>query len=311
MDNKEKITLRQPDNGGEILPNQSGNKGEIILYQPDNSIRLEVRLEHETVWLTQLQIAELFGVKVPAISKHLRNIYNSGELEEYSTFSILENVGNDGKQIYQTKYYNLDAILSVGYRVNSINATLFRQWSTRTLKDYLLKGVAVNQRIERIEKQVEKFSIETNKRLTETEKKIDFFVRTSLPPVEGIFYEGQIFEAYKFASDLIKSAKTSVTLIDNYVDESVLLLLSKRSKGVDATIYTASISSQFQLDLQKHNAQYPVIAIETFTRSHDRFIFIDDDVYHIGASLKDLGKKLFAFSKMEIKANEFLRNIFS
>ncbi|KAA6325229.1 hypothetical protein EZS27_025537, partial [termite gut metagenome] len=222
------------------------------------------------------------------------------ELEEDSTFSILENVGNDGKQIYHTKYYNLDAILSVGYRVNSINATLFRQWSNRILKEYLLKGYAVNQRFERIEH-----------RVTETEKKIEFFVRTALPPVEGIFYDGQIFDAYKFASDLIKSAKKTIILIDNYIDESVLTLLSKRANEVDATIYTAQISSRLELDLKKYNAQYPSVSIHTLNRSHDRFLFIDTDAYHIGASLKDLGKKMFAFSKMELKAQELLQNIVS
>jgi hypothetical protein len=272
------------------------SKDKIVLYQPDNTLQLEVRLEDETVWLTQAQIAELFGVQIPAISKHLRNIYKSRELIESSTFSILENMGNDGKQHYQTKYYNLDAILSVGYRVNSINATLFRQWANRVLKDYLLKGTAINQRFERIEK----FALTTAQRVDEYDKKIDFFVRTSLPPIEGIYYDGQIFDAYIFAAGLIKSAKTSIVLIDNYVDESVLMLLSKRNKNVIATIYTAQISDSFKLDLKKHNAQYPAIEIKIFSKSHDRFLIIDDVVYHIGASLKDLGKKLFAFSQMEM-----------
>lgn len=167
------------------------NEGEIILYRPEQSIQIEVRIENETVWLTQAQIAELFGVKVPAISKHLRNIYDSKELEEKSTFSILENVGNNGKQKYQTRFYNLDAILSIGYRVNSKNATLFRQWANSVLKDYLLKGYAMNQRIERLEQ-----------RVTKNEEKIDFFVKTSLPPVEGIFYDGQIFDAYQFVANV-------------------------------------------------------------------------------------------------------------
>ena len=172
-------------------------------------------------------------------------------------------------------------------------------------KEYLLKGYAIHQRIE----QVEKIAIETEKRVTETEKKIDFFVKTNLPPVEGILYDGQIFDAYIFVAGLIKSAKKSITVIDNYVDESVLLLLSKREKGVDAVIYTAQISSQLQLDLQKHNAQYPPVSVKIFTRSHDRFLLIDDVVYHIGASLKDLGKKWFAFSKMELEAKILLKNI--
>ena len=265
-------------------------QGEIILYQPDEAIRLEVRMENETVWLTQEQIANLFGTKRPAITKHLNNIYNSGELDVDSTCSILEHMGNDGKQKYTTKYYNLDAILSVGYRVNSRNATLFRRWASSVLKEYLLKGYSINQRLSELEKTVALHS-----------EKIDFFVRTSLPPVEGIFYDGQIFDAYKFASDLIRSARKSLLLIDNYVDDSVLLMLSKRNPGVTATVYTQKITPQLQLDLDKYNDQYPPINIRTYRNSHDRFLIVDDkEVYHIGASLKDLGKKLFAFSKLEI-----------
>jgi hypothetical protein len=301
MDNKDELKTGE----SQIARYQPDNKGEIVLYQPDGSLKLEVRLENETVWLTQEQIALLFGTQRPAITKHLNNIYKTGELDENSTCSILEHMGNDSMQRYKTKYYNLDAIISVGYRVNSINATSFRRWATRIIKDYLLRGYAFNQRIDR----VEKIAMETERRVAETEKKIDFFVKTSLPPVEGIFYDGQIFDAYKFASDLIKSAVKSVILIDNYIDESVLLLLSKRTQGVAATIYTAQISPQLQLDLQKHNAQYPLITVQTFIRSHDRFLFIDGDVYHIGASLKDLGKKWFAFSKMGLDANQLLQNI--
>lgn len=266
-------------------------QGEIILYQPDEAIRLEVRMENETVWLTQEQVANLFGTKRPAITKHLNNIYNSGELDVDSTCSILEHMGNDGKQKYTTKYYNLDAILSVGYRVNSRNATLFRRWASSVLKEYLLKGYSINQRLSELEKTVALHS-----------EKIDFFVRTSLPPVEGIFFDGQIFDAYKFATDLIKTARKSLLLIDNYVDESVLLMLSKRNPGVTATVYTQKITPQLQLDLDKYNDQYPPINIRTYRNSHDRFMIVDDkEVYHIGASLKDLGKKLFAFSKLEIE----------
>ena len=266
------------------------NRGEIILYQPDNEIKLEVRLEEETVWLTQEQIAILFGTKRPAITKHLNNIYNSGELEKESTCSILEHMGNDGKQKYATQFYNLDAILSVGYRVNSRNATLFRRWANRVLKEYLLKGYSINLRLTELEHTVAEHS-----------RKIDFFVHTSLPPVEGIFYEGQIFDAYAFATDLIRSAKKSILLIDNYVDESILLMLSKRNQGVTADIYTQSVSNPLKLDLQKYNTQYEPIQIHTYKKSHDRFLIIDDrDIYHIGASLKDLGKKMFAFSKLNL-----------
>ena len=267
-------------------------QGEIILYQPDEAVKLEVRLEDETVWLTQEQIADLFGTKRPAITKHLNNIYKSGELDIDSTCSILEHMGNDGKQRYTTKYYNLDAILSIGYRVNSKNATLFRKWANSVLKDYLLKGYSINKRLSELERTVAQHT-----------EKIDFFVRTALPPVEGIFYNGQIFDAYKFATDLVKSARRSIVLIDNYVDETVLLMLSKRSVGVSATIYTQRITQQLQLDLDRHNRQYPPIDIRTYRDSHDRFLIVDEtDVYHIGASLKDLGKKMFAFSKLDIPA---------
>ena len=267
-------------------------QGEIILYQPDEAVKLEVRLEDETVWRTQEQIADLFGTKRPAITKHLNNIYKSGELDIDSTCSILEHMGNDGKQRYTTKYYNLDAILSIGYRVNSKNATLFRKWANSVLKDYLLKGYSINKRLSELERTVAQHT-----------EKIDFFVRTALPPVEGIFYNGQIFDAYKFATDLVKSARRSIVLIDNYVDETVLLMLSKRSVGVSATIYTQRITQQLQLDLDRHNSQYPPIDIRTYRDSHDRFLIVDEtDVYHIGASLKDLGKKMFAFSKLDIPA---------
>ena len=276
------------------------NRGEIILYQPDETVRLEVRLEDETVWLTQEQIAILFGTKRPAITKHLNNIYNSGELDKESTCSILEHMGNDGKQKYVTKFYNLDAILSVGYRVNSRNATLFRRWSNSVLKEYLLKGHAINYRLQQIDTRLQKHERQI-KYLTD---KVDFFVRTSLPPVEGVFYDGQIFDAYKFATDLIRSAGKSLLLMDNYIDESVLLMLSKRHSGVSATVYTQKITAQLQLDIKKQNRQYPPVEIRIYNKCHDRFLIIDNtEVYHIGASLKDLGKKMFAFSRLDIPAD--------
>ena len=278
-------------------------QGEIILYQPDESVRMEVRIEDETVWLTQAQIAELFETKRQAITKHLKNIFQSGELNENSVCSILELTASDGKS-YKTKTYNLDAIISVGYRVNSKNATLFRRWASQVLKDYLLKGHVINQRISNLEQRVDAKFLSYDMQLTRLNEKVDFFVRTSLPPVEGIFFDGQIFDAYAFATNLIKSAKNSLILIDNYIDESTLLMLSKRTTGVDATIYTQRITPQLQLDLTRHNNQYPPINIRTYRRAHDRFLIIDQsDVYHIGASLKDLGKKLFAFSKMDIPAS--------
>ena len=250
-------------------------KGEIVTYKPDReSIQLEVRIEKETVWLTQAQIAELFGTKRQAITRHLKNIFSVKELDEKSVCSILELTARDGKS-YKTQFYNLDAIISVGYRVNSVNATQFRIWATQTLKNYLLKGYAISHRIENLERKV-----------SEHDKRIESLVQLALPPKEGIFFDGQIFDAYEKVISFVKSAKKSIVLIDNYVDESVLIILSKRASNVRATIFTASISKQLELDLKRFNAQYPTIMVKTFTRSHDRFLIIDNaTIYHIGASL--------------------------
>jgi hypothetical protein len=273
-----------------------GNQGEIILYQPDEEIKLDVRLENETVWLSIDEMSHLFGRDISVIGKHIRNIFKEGELIKDSVWAKFAYTASDGKT-YQVDYYNLDVIISVGYRVKSQRGTQFRQWANKVLKDYLLKGYSINRRLSELEQTVSEHS-----------KKIDFFVRTSLPPVEGIFFDGQIFDAYKFASDLIKSARQSLVLIDNYVDESVLLMLSKRQPGVTATIYTQRITPQFRLDLDRHKDQYPPVDVRTCKLSHDRFLIVDDAVYHIGASLKDLGKKWFAFSKLSLPA-EMITNL--
>ena len=270
-------------------------QGEIILYQPDESVRMEVRIEDETVWLTQAQIVELFQSSKANISEHLKNIYKSEELIQSSTVRNFRTVRQEGnRQITRNlEYYNLDVIISVGYRVNTKRGIQFRQWANKILKEHILRRYSISQRLETLEKTVASHS-----------EKIDFFVRTSLPPVEGIFFDGQIFDAYAFATNLIKSAKNSLILIDNHIDENTLLMLSKRTTGVDATIYTQRITPQLQLDLTRHNNQYPPINIRTYRKAHARFLIIDrSDVYHIGASLKDLGKKLFAFSKMDIPAS--------
>ena len=211
---------------------KSMQNGEIILYQPDSSIRLEVRMEEETVWLTQAQMATLFGTQRSAITKHLNNIYKSGEIDRETTCSILEHVGQNGTRLYNTSYYNLDAILSVGYRVNSKNATVFRRWATKTLKEYLLRGYNVNPNLLQVERRIDRQLQEHTEQIHSLQDKVDFFVRTALPPVEGVFYDGQIFDAYAFASDLIRAARVRIVLIDNYVDDSVLLALSKRKEGV-------------------------------------------------------------------------------
>lgn len=270
------------------------SQGEIILYQPNELVKMEVRLEDETVWLNRQQLAELFGRDVKTIGKHINNAL-AEELDTSPVVAKFATTAADGK-VYQTEHYNLDMIVSVGFRVKSKRGVEFRRWANKVLKDYLLKGYAINQRIEKLERAV-----------ANHEEQINIFVRTSLPPVEGVFYDGEIFDAYVFAANLIKSAKQSIILIDNYVDESVLLMLSKRSVGVTATIYTGRVTAQLQLDIDRHNDQYPIINIRTLRNVHDRFVIIDNQsVYHIGASLKDLGKKLFAFTKLEISASTII-----
>ncbi len=280
-------------------------QGEIILYQPDQTIKLEVYLENETVWLTQAQMSELFQRERTVITKHINNVFKENELDEKSNVQKLHIAFSD-KPI---KAYSLDVIISVGYRVKSMRGTQFRQFANKVLKEYMIKGYAVNQRLEQLEKNVGSIFLEHDRKLAELSNQIDFFVKTSLPPIEGVFFDGQIFDAYVFATNLVKSAKKSLILIDNYVDESVLLMLAKRSSGVPASIYTAKITSQLQLDLRKHNSQYPIIEIHAYKHAHDRFIIIDDQVYHIGASLKDLGKKLFAFSKLNINPDIILKEL--
>ena len=282
-------------------------KSEIVLYQPEGSVSLEVRLENETVWLTQQQISELFGTGRQAITKHLKNIFASNELDENSVCSILELTAADG-QNYKTKVYNLDAILSVGYRVNSKNATLFRRWANSVLKDYMLKGYSLNHRFERLEDKIDTRFQRYDSEIQRLSNQVDFFVRHSLPPIEGIFFAGQIFDAYKFVCDLVKSARKSIVLFDNYIDESVLTLFGKREKSVSVVIYTDKITPQLELDIKRFNAQYSPVKVKLYTKAHDRFLIIDGEIYHIGASLKDLGKKLFAFSKISAIPPELIYN---
>ena len=284
-------------------------QNQIILYRPNDTISLEVHLENDTVWLSQAQIVVLFNSTKSNISEHIKHIYADGELEKDSTVRFFRTVQNEGHRVVtrNVAHYNLDAIISIGFRVNTKQGIQFRQWANKVLKEYLLRGYAINQRINLLEDKIDRKFSEQDAKIENLNKQVDFFVRTSLPPVEGVFHNGQIFDAYKFATDLIKSAKKSLVLIDNYVDESVLLMLSKREAGVSAKIYTANLSKQLTLDLAKHNKQYPPIEIFMHTTSHDRFLIIDDtEVYHIGASLKDLGKKLFAFSKLNIPPSAIL-----
>ncbi len=212
---------------------------------------------------------------------------------------ILEYTAADGKS-YQTKFYNLDAILSVGYRVNSRNATLFRQWANKVLKEYLLRGYSVNQRLMLMEDRIDRRLSEHDHQLLQLTEKVDFFVRSSLQPTEGIFFDGQIFDAYAFVADLIRKAKHRIVVIDSYIDDSVLVQLSKRNPAVTVDIYDGRISQQLRQDVDRHNRQYPGVTLHAYNKAHDRFLIIDEEVYHIGHSLKDLGKKLFAFSKMDV-----------
>ena len=285
-------------------------ENEIVLYRPNEIITIEVRLENDTIWLAQAQIAELFGVGQPAISKHIKNIYSSGELTEKGTYSILEYMGNDGQQKYVTKYYNLDMILSIGYIVNSVNATRFRQWANKVLKEYLLRGYAVNQRFNQLEDKIDRRFAEQEAKIEFLNEQVDFFVKTSLPPQEKVFFDGQLFDAHILMSKLIESAEKRIVLIDNYIDESVLVLLSKRKTNVSAKIYTLQVSRTFRHDLQSYNSQYPPIDVLQYTKAHDRFLIIDDKVYHVGASIKDLGKKLCAISLLScINADEMINRI--
>ena len=278
-------------------------QNQIILYRPNDTISLEVRLENDTVWLTANQMSVLFDREESNIRRHIINIFNEDELERDINVHFLH-VNGVKKPV---PYYTLDVVISVGFRVKSKQGILFRQWANKVLKEYLLRGYAVNQRINLLEDKIDRKFAEHEAKLENINQQIDFFVRTSLPPVEGVFHNGQIFDAYKFATDLIKSANKSLVLIDNYIDESVLLMLSKRKSGVSADIYTYPISQTLRQDLQKHNRQYSPINIHNHSTSHDRFLIIDDtEVYHIGASLKDLGKKLFAFSKLNIPPSAIL-----
>lgn len=281
---------------------QPSNESIVVYKSNDGIVQLDVQVADETVWLTLNQLSLLFDRDKSVISRHIHNIFKEGELLYEATVAKNATVRNEsGRQVVrQIEYYNLDVIISVGYRVKSIRGVQFRQWASRVLKEYLLRGYSINQHLVYMERRIDHQLQEHTEQIHELQDKVDFFVHTSLPPKEGVFYNGQIFDAYVFATDLIKSAKKSITLIDNYVDESVLLMLAKRKDGVTAKIITRSISDALKLDLEKHNKQYPLIDIRESDKYHDRFLIIDEDVYHLGASLKDLGKKLFAFSRMEM-----------
>jgi hypothetical protein len=270
-------------------------KNEIILYQADETAKhIEVRLSADTVWLNRNQLAALLGRDVKTIGKHISNVFTEGELSKSATVANFATVQLEGGRLIERliEYYNLDVVISVGYRVKSKQGTQFRIWATNILRDYLLKGYAINQRIERIENNYENLNNEI--------KRISLQLKTQELPTQGIFFDGQVFDAYAFASELIKKAKKEIILIDNYINEITLTHLAKKAKNVKAQIFTRKISKPLVLDVQKANEQYGNFEVHELTNSHDRFLIIDrNELYHLGASLKDLGKKWFAFSKLD------------
>lgn len=288
------------------------SKDEIIIYQPNDNTKIEVRLNYEMIWLSQPQIVQLFQSSKSNISEHIRNIYSQNELDKDSTVRIFRTVQTEGNRNVHRNitYYNLDMIISIGFRVNTKIGIHFRQWANNILKDNLIKGYSINKRIDYIENKIEHKLQEHEAQLNKIDEQINYFVQKSLPPIQGVFYNGEIFDAYQLLTRLIKMANKSIVVIDNYIDESVLTMLDKRKDGVAATIYTEKINKQLQLDIKLHNSQYPAIDIKIVKNCHDRFLLIDDeDVFHIGASLKDLGKKLFAFSRLNISSDTILNGL--
>ena len=279
-------------------------KDEIILYRPDElAEHIEVRLEDDTVWLSQQQMATLFNQTKQNISLHINNCFKEGELVRMPTVKESLTVQKEGNRTVKRKIelYNLDVIISVGYRVKSKQGTQFRIWATRILKEYLLKGYAINNRMNRIEDNVQAILEKVNQ--------IELQINSHLIPTQGVFFDGQIFDAYELASRIIRAAKKSIVLIDNYIDENTLTHLTKKNKGVKVHLLTKNINKQLALDILKANEQYSNFEVKVFTQSHDRFLIIDGkEVYHLGASLKDLGKKWFAFSKLESKSVESILN---
>ena len=278
---------------------------EIVLYQPDESVQLEVRLEDDTVWLTQQQMAELFQKDISVISRHIKNAFAEGELEEKSNLHFLQTPNSDRP----TRLYDLDVIISVGYRVKSQRGTQFRRWASRILKEYMLKGYAVNQQLMNMEQRIDRRLQEHTEQIHDLQNKIDFFVRTSLPPVEQIFFEGEFFEARVLLEKLIKTAKKRVVIIDPYVDAATFDMLDVRAKGVTADIYS---DGEYKSLRDTHNAskgKQPINTHKWSQSSHDRWVIIDDTLYHCGHSVKDLGKKLSAIMRMDLNPEVILTEV--
>ena len=267
---------------------------EIVLYQPDATIQLEVRLQDETVWLNQQQMAELFGTQRQAITKHLKNIFESGELNRQATCSILELVQKEGNRMVRrpVEIYNLDVIISVGYRVNTKRGIQFRQWANRVLKEYLLNGYAVNQQLLHLEERIDHRFQAIEQRVAKTEEQVDFFVRTSLPPVEQVFFEGEFFVARVIFEKIVKTATKRVIIIDEYIDAATFEMLDVRAKGVTADIYSNGLHATLRDAHNKTTGLEPIQTHKWRNASHDRWIIADDTLYHCGHSLKDTGNKL-------------------
>lgn len=269
-----------------------------MVYHVAENSDIEVRVADDTVWLSQAQMAMLFGVKENTVTYHIKEIYKIRELEVEATTRKIRVVRQEGNRMVKRyiDYYNLDMILSIGYRVNTVSGIQFRHWASGVLKEYMFRGYALNPHLVQLEQHIIKHDLQ----ISDINQRIDNIVHTALPPKAGLFFNGETFDAYVFVADLIRSAKDDIKMVDNYIDDSVLLLLSKRQARVSATIYTERITNQFQTDLCKYNTQYPPIATKEIEKVHDRFLIIDQQkLYHFGASFKDLGKRLFVVSQIE------------
>ena len=283
------------------------SENQIIVYQPNETVRLDVRLENETVWLTQEQMSLLFGRDQSVIARHVNNIFNEGELNKNSVYAKNAYTASDGKT-YQVAFYNLDVVISVGYRVKSVQGTRFRQWATGVLKEYLIRGYAVNTRLNQLEDKVDRRFAKQESDIAELKNKIDFFIQTETPPLQGVFYDGQLWDARALVLKLVSGAKKSLILIDNWATVETLDLFTKKRKGVKLTIFTSEHYDKKHVphhkisddDVKIFNTQYPKLTVNYNETFHDRFLIVDDkELYLIGASLKDLGKKCFAFTKLD------------
>ena len=287
----------------QAVPQPATARNEIVVYQPDETIRLDVRLENETVWLTQMQLCELFEVVKSNVSYHLKNIFDTEELDYAATVQKIRTVRQEGvrRVVRDMEYFNLDVIISLGYRINSKRGIQFRQWATKVLKEFMLRGYAFNQRLNQLEDKVDRRMAKTEADVVELKDKVDFFVQTSMPPVRGVFYNDQVFDASVFAARHILSAKKSIFLIDSWVDVVTLELLAKKAKGVTVEIVTSRRGNKISAsDIAKFNAQHGGLTVLTSKNFHDRFLIIDDTtLFLVGASLKDLGSKCFAFAKLD------------